>query len=72
MDKESFDASSSTLKEFTETCVCYKEYKPKASEKTSAAHKIHSKRGGKCNVKCKVIKKAYHDWDQDSPQRHSD
>eukprot|EP00957_Ditylum_brightwellii_P023735 1790726-Ditylum_brightwellii.AAC.1 len=30
MDKECFEASSSTLKEFMETCVHYKEYRPKA------------------------------------------
>eukprot|EP00957_Ditylum_brightwellii_P179387 13665598-Ditylum_brightwellii.AAC.2 len=34
MNKEGFDASSSTLKYFTKTCVCYKECKPKVTEKT--------------------------------------
>eukprot|EP00957_Ditylum_brightwellii_P128932 9836546-Ditylum_brightwellii.AAC.1 len=33
------------------------EFKPKASEKTSAAHKSQSKRGGKLKAKCKASKK---------------
>eukprot|EP00957_Ditylum_brightwellii_P065673 4980512-Ditylum_brightwellii.AAC.1 len=72
MDKEGFDVSSSMLKEFMETCVCYEECKPKVSKKTRAAHKSHSKRGGKHKAKCKASKKAYRDWGQDSSQHHSD
>eukprot|EP00957_Ditylum_brightwellii_P163935 12481080-Ditylum_brightwellii.AAC.1 len=71
MDKEGFTASSSMLKEFMETCVCYKECKPKASEKTSAACKSHSERGGKHKAKHKASKKAYCGWGQDCPQHHS-
>eukprot|EP00957_Ditylum_brightwellii_P103476 7884518-Ditylum_brightwellii.AAC.1 len=67
MDKEGFDASSSTLKDFMETCIRYEVCKPKVTKKTSAACKIPSERGGKCKVKCKASKKAYHDWEQDSP-----
>eukprot|EP00957_Ditylum_brightwellii_P003531 267502-Ditylum_brightwellii.AAC.1 len=37
MDKEGFNTSSSMLKDFTITCVCYKKCKPKTTEKTSAA-----------------------------------
>eukprot|EP00957_Ditylum_brightwellii_P105288 8026230-Ditylum_brightwellii.AAC.1 len=62
MDKEGFDVSSSTFKEFTKTCVCYKDCKPKVTEKTSAACKSHSERGGKHNAKHKASKKAYHEW----------
>eukprot|EP00957_Ditylum_brightwellii_P081284 6183228-Ditylum_brightwellii.AAC.1 len=60
MDKEGFNMSSSTLKEFTKTCVCYKECKLKVTKKISAACKSHSKRGGKCKAKCKASKKAGH------------
>eukprot|EP00957_Ditylum_brightwellii_P133247 10160102-Ditylum_brightwellii.AAC.1 len=71
MDEGDFDASSSTIKKFTETCVCYKGYEPKAAKESSTACKSHSKRGGKRKSKCKASKKAYHDWEQDSQQRHS-
>eukprot|EP00957_Ditylum_brightwellii_P160081 12186157-Ditylum_brightwellii.AAC.1 len=71
MDKEGFDASSSMIKKFTETYVCYKDCKLKGSEKTSTACKSHSDRGGKCKAKDKANKKAYHDWGQDSPCCHS-
>eukprot|EP00957_Ditylum_brightwellii_P029572 2234377-Ditylum_brightwellii.AAC.1 len=67
MDKEGFDASSIILKEFTKAFVCYKECKLKVSEKTSAACKNHSERGGNHKAKQKSSKKAYHDWGQDSP-----
>eukprot|EP00957_Ditylum_brightwellii_P166140 12648785-Ditylum_brightwellii.AAC.2 len=67
MDKEGFDTSSSMLKEFMETCVCYKECKPKAAKETSTAHMSHSKRGGKRTTKCKASKKAYRNWGHDSP-----
>eukprot|EP00957_Ditylum_brightwellii_P210961 15365608-Ditylum_brightwellii.AAC.1 len=60
MDKEGFNASSSTLKGFTKTCVHYKECKPKMTEKTSAAHKSHSEREVKHKSKHKADKKAYH------------
>eukprot|EP00957_Ditylum_brightwellii_P199251 15188633-Ditylum_brightwellii.AAC.1 len=53
MDKEGFNASSSMLKEFTKTCVCYKECEPKGAEKTSTACKSHSERGGKRKAKRK-------------------
>eukprot|EP00957_Ditylum_brightwellii_P181974 13863749-Ditylum_brightwellii.AAC.1 len=72
MDKEGFDMSSSMLKDFTDTNVHYKECKLKASEKTSTACKSHSKRGGNCKAKCKASKKAYRDWEQDSPQHYPD
>eukprot|EP00957_Ditylum_brightwellii_P181540 13828186-Ditylum_brightwellii.AAC.1 len=44
MDKEGFNASSSAVKDFTETCVCSKECRPKMIEKTSAACKSYSER----------------------------
>eukprot|EP00957_Ditylum_brightwellii_P185293 14109206-Ditylum_brightwellii.AAC.1 len=62
MDKEGFNASSSTIKEFTKTCVCYKECEPKMQEKQSAAHRRHSEREGKCKAKCKVDEKGYCKW----------
>eukprot|EP00957_Ditylum_brightwellii_P024400 1842166-Ditylum_brightwellii.AAC.1 len=71
MDKEGFDASSSTIKRFMETCVCYEEYKPKETKENSAACKSHSERGGKHKAKHKATKKAYCGWGQDSPQHHS-
>eukprot|EP00957_Ditylum_brightwellii_P102122 7784768-Ditylum_brightwellii.AAC.1 len=66
IDKEGFDVSSRTLKDFMETCVHYKECKPKTPKKTSTACKSHSKRGGKCKAKHKASKKAYCDLGQDS------
>eukprot|EP00957_Ditylum_brightwellii_P121462 9263582-Ditylum_brightwellii.AAC.1 len=71
MDKEGFNASSSMLKEFIKTSVRYKECKPKVMEKTSAAHKSHFERGGKCKAERKTGKKAYHEWGQNSLQCHS-
>eukprot|EP00957_Ditylum_brightwellii_P034270 2598870-Ditylum_brightwellii.AAC.1 len=71
MDKEGFNANSSTLKEFMETCACYEECKLKAAKESSAACKRHSKRGGKCKAKQKASKKAYSDWEHDSPWHHS-
>eukprot|EP00957_Ditylum_brightwellii_P117825 8988825-Ditylum_brightwellii.AAC.1 len=71
MDKEGFNTSFSTLIEFTETCVCYKECKPKASEKICAACKSHSKKGGSCKAKHKASEKAYRYWGQDYVQCHS-
>eukprot|EP00957_Ditylum_brightwellii_P037775 2856908-Ditylum_brightwellii.AAC.1 len=68
MDKEGFNKSSSRLKEFTKTCVYYKECKPKVMETTNTACKSHSKRGGKCKAKWKASKKAYCEWGQDSLQ----
>eukprot|EP00957_Ditylum_brightwellii_P142754 10877984-Ditylum_brightwellii.AAC.1 len=62
MNEEGFNASSSMLKDFTETCVHYKECKTKGKEKTSATCKSHSKRGQKHKAKRKAGKKAYHDW----------
>eukprot|EP00957_Ditylum_brightwellii_P122152 9315322-Ditylum_brightwellii.AAC.1 len=46
MDKEGFDASSSTIKNFTETCVCYKECMPKEAKESSSACKSYLERGG--------------------------
>eukprot|EP00957_Ditylum_brightwellii_P148195 11283647-Ditylum_brightwellii.AAC.1 len=40
-------------------------------KKTSAAHKSHSKRGGKHKAKRKASKKVYHEWGQDSSRHHS-
>eukprot|EP00957_Ditylum_brightwellii_P149159 11359263-Ditylum_brightwellii.AAC.1 len=57
MGKEGINTNSSMLKEFTETCVCYEECKPKSSEKTSAACKSRSERGGKLNAKHKASKR---------------
>eukprot|EP00957_Ditylum_brightwellii_P012800 967549-Ditylum_brightwellii.AAC.1 len=71
MNKEGFNASSSMLKDFTKTCICYKECKPNVTDKTNAAHKSHSKRGGKRKAKGKASKNAYHEWGQDCPQCHS-
>eukprot|EP00957_Ditylum_brightwellii_P035988 2726637-Ditylum_brightwellii.AAC.1 len=61
VDKEGFNSSSSTLKDLTETCAHFEECKPKVTEKTSAACKSHSERGGKCEAKRKASKKAYHE-----------
>eukprot|EP00957_Ditylum_brightwellii_P070270 5337974-Ditylum_brightwellii.AAC.1 len=60
MDKEGFDMSSSTIKQFTETCVCYEECKPKKTNENSAAHESYREKGGKRKAKCKASKKAYH------------
>eukprot|EP00957_Ditylum_brightwellii_P047447 3603961-Ditylum_brightwellii.AAC.1 len=49
-----------------ETCVCYKECKPKKTKESSIAFESYSKRGGKHNAKCKASKKACCDWDQES------
>eukprot|EP00957_Ditylum_brightwellii_P162660 12386501-Ditylum_brightwellii.AAC.1 len=59
MDKEGFNVSSSMLKEFMETCVCYNKCKANTSEKTSTACKSHSKRRGDRKAKHKARKKAY-------------
>eukprot|EP00957_Ditylum_brightwellii_P163061 12416721-Ditylum_brightwellii.AAC.1 len=67
MDKEGFDTSSSTINIFTEICVHYKECKPKKTKESSAACESYFERGGKHKAKHKASKKAYHDWDQDSP-----
>eukprot|EP00957_Ditylum_brightwellii_P212028 15366878-Ditylum_brightwellii.AAC.1 len=67
IDKEGFNASSSTIKEFTKTCICYKEYKPKMSEKQSVAHRSHSKREGKQNTKHRADEMKYHKWGQAPP-----
>eukprot|EP00957_Ditylum_brightwellii_P052027 3946498-Ditylum_brightwellii.AAC.1 len=69
MDKEGFDMSSSMIKKFMETCVCYKECKLKEIKESSTACKSHSKRGGKGNTKHKASKKVYYDWGQDSSQK---
>eukprot|EP00957_Ditylum_brightwellii_P061227 4646148-Ditylum_brightwellii.AAC.1 len=37
MEKEGFGASSSTIKNFMETCVCYEEYKPKETKESNTA-----------------------------------
>eukprot|EP00957_Ditylum_brightwellii_P040042 3030333-Ditylum_brightwellii.AAC.2 len=66
-DKEGFDASSSTLKDFTKTCVYYEECEPKMMKKKSAAHKSHSKREGKRKAKHKVSEKTYHKRGQAPP-----
>eukprot|EP00957_Ditylum_brightwellii_P001253 98131-Ditylum_brightwellii.AAC.1 len=44
----------------------------KKTKERSAACESYSKRGGKCKTKCKASKEAYRDWDQESPQYHSD
>eukprot|EP00957_Ditylum_brightwellii_P081066 6165876-Ditylum_brightwellii.AAC.1 len=67
MDKEGFNMSSSMIKKFTKTCVCYKEWEPKETKKSSAACESHSEGGGKRKAKRKASKKVYHDWGQDSP-----
>eukprot|EP00957_Ditylum_brightwellii_P169554 12905386-Ditylum_brightwellii.AAC.1 len=72
MDKEGFDASSSTLKELTETCVHYKECKPKMTEKKSTALKSHSEKEGKRKVKHKVDEKNNRKWGQTPPQHHKE
>eukprot|EP00957_Ditylum_brightwellii_P197295 15031269-Ditylum_brightwellii.AAC.1 len=53
---------------FMETCVCYKECKPKETKESSAACKSPFKSGGAHKAKHKASKKAYHDWEQDSPR----
>eukprot|EP00957_Ditylum_brightwellii_P206139 15346994-Ditylum_brightwellii.AAC.1 len=72
MEQEGFDACSSTIKVFTETCIRYQECKPKMPEKQSAAHRSHSEREGKCKAKCKTDKKNYCKWGQAPPQHHRD
>eukprot|EP00957_Ditylum_brightwellii_P154859 11786197-Ditylum_brightwellii.AAC.1 len=56
MDKEGFGVSSSMIKKIMETCVCYKECKPKEIKKSSTACKSHSMRGGKGKAKHKASK----------------
>eukprot|EP00957_Ditylum_brightwellii_P097203 7403160-Ditylum_brightwellii.AAC.1 len=72
MDKEGFNESSSTIKEFTKTCVCYEECKPKIPEKQSAACMSHSEREGKCKAKHKADEKNYRKWGRAPPQHHRD
>eukprot|EP00957_Ditylum_brightwellii_P197088 15014938-Ditylum_brightwellii.AAC.1 len=72
MDKEDFDASSSTLKEFTEICVHYKECKLKMTEKKNTACKSHSEKKGKHKAKRKVDEKIYRKRGQDPPQCHKE
>eukprot|EP00957_Ditylum_brightwellii_P171856 13082836-Ditylum_brightwellii.AAC.1 len=54
------------------TCVCCKECEPKETKESGTAHENYSKRGGKGKAKHKASKNTYHDWDQKSPQCHSD
>eukprot|EP00957_Ditylum_brightwellii_P034169 2589328-Ditylum_brightwellii.AAC.1 len=72
MDKEGFNRSSSTLKDFTKTFIHQKECKPKRTEVTRTACKSHSKIEGTHNAQHKANKKAYRKWGRDSPQSHSD
>eukprot|EP00957_Ditylum_brightwellii_P067199 5100291-Ditylum_brightwellii.AAC.1 len=67
IDKEGFNASSSTLKDFTKICAHYKELKPKITEKTNADYKSQEK----CKAKCKADKKTFHKRGQAPPQCHS-
>eukprot|EP00957_Ditylum_brightwellii_P039096 2955385-Ditylum_brightwellii.AAC.1 len=61
MDKEGFNASSSTFKDFTKTCAHYKECKPKITKKKSVGHKSHSEIEGKHKAKLKADEKTYHE-----------
>eukprot|EP00957_Ditylum_brightwellii_P101919 7768142-Ditylum_brightwellii.AAC.2 len=72
MDKEVLNANSSALKDFTKTCVYYKECTPKMVEKTSTACKSHFKIEGKHKTKCKANKKTYRKWGQVPSRCHSD
>eukprot|EP00957_Ditylum_brightwellii_P053387 4046333-Ditylum_brightwellii.AAC.1 len=69
MDKEDFDTSSSTIKKFTETCVCYEECRPTKSKESSVVHESYSKRGGKRKAKHKASKKAYCGWGHRIPTK---
>eukprot|EP00957_Ditylum_brightwellii_P119020 9078074-Ditylum_brightwellii.AAC.1 len=51
IDREDFNASSSTIKEFIEICVCYKECKPTMHVMLVAAFKSPLKREGRCKTK---------------------
>eukprot|EP00957_Ditylum_brightwellii_P041651 3154329-Ditylum_brightwellii.AAC.1 len=72
MDKEGFNVSSSTIKAFMETCVGYKEFKPKETKKSSTACESHSKRGGNAKPNIKLAKRLTMARVKDSPQHNFD
>eukprot|EP00957_Ditylum_brightwellii_P058502 4436295-Ditylum_brightwellii.AAC.1 len=59
MDKEGVDKSSSTVKEFTKICICYKECKPVIPEKQNLSYMSHSEKEGKFKAKSKAHEKSY-------------
>eukprot|EP00957_Ditylum_brightwellii_P112590 8582656-Ditylum_brightwellii.AAC.1 len=59
MNKEGFDASSSTIKGLIKTCMCYKECEPAIPEMLVVACKSLLEREGKHKAKCKV-EESYH------------
>eukprot|EP00957_Ditylum_brightwellii_P099379 7569918-Ditylum_brightwellii.AAC.1 len=57
MDKEDFDASSSTIKKFAETCVCYEECKPKRPRKAAQLVKATLREKGSARPNTKPTKR---------------
>eukprot|EP00957_Ditylum_brightwellii_P126900 9673443-Ditylum_brightwellii.AAC.1 len=70
MDKEGFDASSSTIKEFTEMCVQYKECESAMQEKLAITHKSPLEMEGKCKAKYKV-EDGYCNWGRHSMEERN-
>eukprot|EP00957_Ditylum_brightwellii_P051039 3870068-Ditylum_brightwellii.AAC.1 len=69
MDKDNFNASSSSIKEFNKICVWYEECGPMMPEKIALTPIRPSEREGKFKAECKPKEKGDCNWGR-SPQQH--